>query len=208
MHLNGLGCTVKGGHLIADVAERAWQDERGRVALAKAAETAKIALSSSAEYTLDVPLTFQSADDKQVSKHHLRAMLTQQELQRIAEPFLKRLWAPLERLGTGYKVEFAHYPYGGHNADGCAAYDRYAAPPRRLTQLVFAGGATRAPVVRSFAERIAGMHACTGVNPEHCVALGAAVHAGLMDGSVAGGLEMTDGVYVKGLQQRVSGFQM
>jgi molecular chaperone DnaK (HSP70) len=138
----------------------------------------------------------------------LRSTLTQQELYSIAEPFLKQLWAPLERLGTGYKVEFAHYPYGGYKADGCAAHDRYAAPPRRLTQLVFAGGATRAPVVRSFAERIAGMHGCSGVNPEHCVALGAAVHAGLMEGTMASGLEMTDGVYVKDLQQRTSGFQM
>jgi hypothetical protein len=70
------------------------------------------------------------------------------------------------------------------------------------------GVSIHALVVRSFAEKIVGMHACSGVNPEHCAARGAAVYAGLMKGSVVGGLEMTDGVYVKGLQQPFAGFQM
>lgn len=131
-----------------------------------------------------------------------------ENLQAAASPFLERLWQPLERLADEYKVQYAERGDGRAHEGATQSQDRFAPPPRRLSQLVLVGGSTKAPLVSGFAERIAGLQGCSGVDPEVCVALGAAVHAGLMEGSVAGGLEMTDSVYVKDMQDRLSGFQM
>ena len=122
-------------------------------------------------------------------------------------PVLKRLWEPLRRLAEGYKLMYARCPFDQHSQHDQNATDRFAPPPRRVSQLVLVGGSTKSPCIRRFAEELAGRPACSGVDAEHAVALGAAVHAGLMQGSIAG-LEMTDSVYSKGLQDRVSGFQL
>ena len=174
--------------------------ERSRAALQRAAEAVKIALSDAEAHTARLVLPAAGCD--------VEVTIARSELDATLTPFLRRLWDPLQRLGEAYKLEWAAYPFGGSPASGASAADRFAPPPRRVSQLVLVGGGTRAPAVRAFAEAVAGVRACVGVNPEHCVALGAALHAGFMEGAVVGGLEMTDGVYVQELQQRVSGFQM
>lgn len=50
--------------------------------------------------------------------------------------------------------------------------------------------------------------ASADVDPEQAVAVGAALHAGLLTGAAAGGLELMDGSYVEELQGRASGFQV
>jgi molecular chaperone HscC len=55
----------------------------------------------------------------------------------------------------------------------------------RLSEIVMVGGATRMPVVRRAVTRMFGRFPATGVHPDHAVALGAAVLAGLRSKDVA-----------------------
>ncbi|GLI63686.1 hypothetical protein VaNZ11_006685 [Volvox africanus] len=86
--------------------------------------------------------------------------------------------------------------------------DKYVAPPRRLSGLVLVGAATRLPIVRDYITEVTGLPVRPGVDPETAVALGAALHAGLMVGYVRQGIEMNDGGYVSGQHGRASGFQV
>ncbi len=54
--------------------------------------------------------------------------------------------------------------------------------PPRAPQVVLAGGATRMPAVRRMVAALAGVAPRETVNPEACVALGAAIQAGMLVG--------------------------
>ncbi|GAX86425.1 hypothetical protein CEUSTIGMA_g13835.t1 [Chlamydomonas eustigma] len=82
-----------------------------------------------------------------------------------------------------------------------ASKAKYSAPPRRLTGLIFVGAATRMPGVRELIEKVTGLEARQDVDPEMAVALGAAVHAGVIQGT-SSGVELTDGSYVADLHNR------
>ena len=59
-----------------------------------------------------------------------------------------------------------------------------ASPPKDVDRIVFVGGPTRMPVVRSFFEDMFGRKAEMGVDPMECVAAGAAIQAGVLAGEV------------------------
>jgi molecular chaperone DnaK len=63
--------------------------------------------------------------------------------------------------------------------------------PADIQRVVFVGGPTRMPVVRSFFEDIFGRKAEMGVDPMECVASGAAIQAGVLAGEV-GGIVLVD----------------
>ena len=67
-------------------------------------------------------------------------------------------------------------------------------------------GATRMPAVHAAAEQLAGRPACASIDPELCVALGAAVHAGVLSGDIRDGLELMDGRYSAGWHDQAYGF--
>ncbi len=60
------------------------------------------------------------------------------------------------------------------------AASKYAASPRRLTGLVLVGSATRMPRVQAFIKHVTGLDPAGGVDPESAVALGAAIHSGVL----------------------------
>ena len=167
------------------------------------ARACKEHLTSSEEFKATLPASLaQLGDAGSVTMTVPRTVLDD-----AMQPVLQRLAAPLERLQKDYKLALKGN-FLDLASNGAGAHHRFAPPPRQVTQLVLVGGSTRMPAIRSFAEQMCGRGACTGVDPEHAVALGAALHAGLMEGSVSSGLEMTDSVYVQKLQGRTSGFQM
>jgi molecular chaperone DnaK len=63
--------------------------------------------------------------------------------------------------------------------------------PKDINRVVFVGGPTRMPAVRSFFEEIFGHKAEMGVDPMECVAAGAAIQAGVLAGEV-GGIVLVD----------------
>ena len=84
--------------------------------------------------------------------------------------------------------------------------DKFKPKPRKISQVVLVGSATRIPSVRQFVVELTGIDPCTWVNPEECVALGAAIQAGILLGDLKG-MEMSDGSFSKELHGSTTGFQ-
>lgn len=84
-------------------------------------------------------------------------------------------------------------------------YDKWAPPPRKITQVVLVGQVTLLPSIRSFVMALTGIEPCTSIDPSTVVAVGAALHAGLLLGSVSG-VELMDGSFVADLHSRTTGF--
>ena len=81
----------------------------------------------------------------------------------------------------------------------------YTPPPRRVTKVVLVGGSSRIPWVQRFVMDATGVRPSRGVDPEECVAIGAALYAGMLSGHVQG-IELADGAYAQDLHGRASGF--
>jgi molecular chaperone DnaK len=125
--------------------------------LKEAAERAKIELSSA--MTTDVNLPFIAAGP--AGPVHLMRELERGQLERACRALVDRLDAPCHKCLTD-----AH----------CT--------PADIDQVLLVGGMTRMPAVQERAVQIFGKPASKGVNPDEIVAMGAAVHSGIMGGEL------------------------
>ncbi len=125
--------------------------------LKEAAERAKIELSST--MTTDVNLPFIAVGPN--GPLHLLRELDRGGVERGCRTLLDRLARPCERA-----LADAH----------CQAED--------IHQVLLVGGMTRMPSVQERALAIFGRPASKGVNPDEIVAMGAAVHSGIMGGEL------------------------
>lgn len=133
------------------------EDPKAAARLLEAAETAKIELTTVT--TAHVSLPFLAAVGGQ--PRHLDVDLTRAELERLVRPVVERCRGPVEQ----------------------ALHDA-AVGPRDIDRIVFVGGPTRMPLVRAFFEDLLGRPGETGVDPMECVACGAAIQAGVLEGTV------------------------
>jgi molecular chaperone HscC len=115
-------------------------------ALRRQAELAKRKLSDADEAVIEL------AHDGKA----LTWSLTRDTFEKISEPLLARLRAPIERALRDARVD-----------------------PEALSQIVLAGGASRMPVFRRLIARLFQRLPVQSINPEEVVARGAAVRAGL-----------------------------
>ncbi len=139
-------------------------DQKAAVRLVEAAENAKIELSTSVTTHISLPyLAVVNGEPR-----HLELDLTRTELERLVRPVIERCKAPVEQ----------------------ALHDA-AITPKDVNRVVFVGGPTRMPIVRSYFEEIFGRKAEMGVDPMECVAAGAAIQAGVLAGEV-GGIVLVD----------------
>jgi molecular chaperone DnaK len=130
-------------------------DAKAMARLREAGETAKIELSTNTTTHISLPyIAAVSGEPK-----HLEMDLTRSELERVVRPVIERCRAPVEQ----------------------ALRDAGIAP-KDIDRIVFVGGPTRMPVVRSFFEDVFGRKAELGVDPMECVASGAAIQAGVLAG--------------------------
>ena len=164
------GDTTLGGddfdRIIIDLLADDFQNEHGMnlrtdsVALQRlkeAAERAKIELSSA--MTTDVNLPFIAAGP--AGPIHLMREIDRGQLERACKSLLDRLEAPCRKA-----LEDAH----------CT--------PADIDQVLLVGGMTRMPAVQERAVSIFGKPPSKGVNPDEIVAMGAAVHSGIMGGEL------------------------
>jgi molecular chaperone DnaK len=133
------------------------QDSVALQRLKEAAERAKIELSSA--MTTDVNLPFIAAGP--AGPLHLMRELERGQLERACRTLLDRLEAPCTKA-----LSDAH----------CT--------PTDIDQVLLVGGMTRMPAVQERAQRIFGKQGSKGVNPDEIVAMGAAVHSGIMGGEL------------------------
>lgn len=199
-------------HTIAQWLEDAFVQEHGvpvdgfgRRRLLDAAEEAKLHLSTHATTTVDVPFL---AGDK-----GLTVTLSRRKFEALCRPLLLRLvpamreaagMAGLEldesNWGTLTRGDLDQAPQGVQQWQKTVAW-RWRRMARRagsttaasfplgdvpISKVLLVGGATRMPCIGRFIKRVTGLTALpdTRVNPDESVALGAAVMAGVLDGTV------------------------
>jgi len=139
-------------------------DPKAAARLLEAAETAKIELTTSVSTHLSLPYLAAVNGDPR----HLELDLNRTELERLVRPVIDRCRGPVDQ-----------------------ALKDAGITPKDVNRVVFVGGPTRMPVVRSYFEEIFGHKAEMGVDPMECVAAGAAIQAGVLAGEV-GGIVLVD----------------
>lgn len=125
--------------------------------LREAAEKAKIELSTTMQTSINLP--FITAD--QAGPKHLEMNLTRSKLEELVMPVIVKTRQPMEQ---------AIKDAGMQTSD--------------ITTVILVGGPTRMPVVQKFVSDMVGREPERGVDPMECVAMGAAIQAGVLEGEV------------------------
>ena len=87
--------------------------------------------------------------------------------------------------------------------------------PNELSKVLLVGGSTRIPAVQEAVKKLTGKEPFRGINPDECVAIGAAVQAGVLGGDVEGillldvtplslGIETLGGVFTKLIERNTT----
>ena len=121
------------------------------------AEKAKIALSSSQEYEINLP--FITAD--QTGPKHIQRTLTRSQLEQMTDDLFERTIGPVK-----------------------SCLDEAKTSAGEIDELVLVGGMTRMPKVIETARELAGKEPHKGVNPDEVVAIGASIQGGVLQGDV------------------------
>jgi molecular chaperone DnaK len=133
-------------------------DRQALQRLREAAEKAKIELSSVMETEINLP--FITADA--TGPKHLQVRLARSKFDHLAEDLLARCRGPFEQALRDAKLTAAN-----------------------IDEVVLVGGATRMPMVQDLVRKLTnGKEPHRGVNPDEVVAIGAALQAGVLSGSV------------------------
>ncbi|MBL9216709.1 MAG: molecular chaperone DnaK [Opitutaceae bacterium] len=125
--------------------------------LKEEAEKAKIALSSSTTYDINLP--FITADAS--GPKHLNVQLTRAKMEQICDSLFERCIQPFKNCIKDAGVTAAN-----------------------IDELVLVGGMTRMPKVVEIAKSLGGKQPHQGVNPDEVVAVGAAIQGGVLKGEV------------------------
>ncbi len=121
------------------------------------AEKAKIALSSSQEYEINLP--FVTAD--QTGPKHIQKKLTRAKLEQLTDRLFERTISPVK-----------------------ACLKDAGLSEKQIDELVLVGGMTRMPKVIETARGLVGKEPHKGVNPDEVVAIGASIQGGVLRGDV------------------------
>src|SRR5207247_5399564 len=121
------------------------------------AEKAKIALSSSQEYEINLP--FITADAS--GPKHIQKKLTRSKLEQLTDDLFQRTIKPVK---------------------DCLADAKRS--ERDVNEVVLGGGRTRMTKVIETARKLIGKEPHKGVNPDEVVAVGAAIQGGVLKGDV------------------------
>jgi len=151
-------------------------------------EKAKIALSSSQVYEINLP--FITADAS--GPKHISMKLTRAKMEQLCDDLFERTVAPVK------------------HCLGDAGLDA-----RAINELVLVGGMTRMPKVVDTAHGLVNKAPHQGVNPDEVVAIGAAIQAGVLKGEVKDvllldvtplslGIETLGGVFTKLIERNTT----
>ncbi|MHA1144864.1 MAG: molecular chaperone DnaK [Candidatus Helarchaeota archaeon] len=154
----------------------------------EAAEKAKIELSTTLETSINLP--YITADE--TGPKHLTMTLSRAKMEQIIEPVLDRLDAPIRR-----------------------ALNDSGIPASKVDNIILVGGPTRMPCVRKKFADFFGREAERGIDPMECVAMGAAIQAGVLAGEtdelvlldvtpLSLGVETLGGVFTKLIERNTT----
>lgn len=133
------------------------QDRMALQRLKEAAEKAKKELSSS--QTTPVNLPFITVKDG--SPLHLNMDVTRAKFDQLTQHLVQRTIEPMKKAmaDAGLTME-------------------------NIDKVIFVGGSTRIPAVQEAVKKLTGKEPFKGINPDECVAVGAAIQAGVLTGEV------------------------
>jgi molecular chaperone DnaK len=123
----------------------------------EAVERAKIELSTTLTTEVNVPFLAQDVKGPK----HLQVQLSRAKLEDLVRPIVERCRRPVEQALADAKLT-----------------------AKDVEHVVLVGGPTRMPLVQAFVEGILHRKPERGVDPMECVAMGAAVQAGVLAGEV------------------------
>ena len=129
------------------------------------AELRKIELSSTASTTISLPYISVSADGPK----HLELTLTQAKFNQMTSDLVEKTMGPVRQAlsDSGLSVN-------------------------ELNKVLMVGGSSRIPAVQEAVKKLIGKEPFKGINPDECVALGAAYQGGILGGDVENGLLLLD----------------
>ncbi|MDH7596455.1 MAG: molecular chaperone DnaK [Methanothrix sp.] len=125
--------------------------------LREAVEIAKIELSSMLQTTINLPYITADAGGPK----HLNMTITRAKLEELIQDVLERCRGPMEQALSDAKLSKSD-----------------------IDKIILVGGPTRMPAVQEFVKRVMGKDVERGVDPMECVAMGAAIQAGVLAGEV------------------------
>ncbi len=133
------------------------QDKMALQRLKEAAEKAKIELSSSTQTNINLP--FITADA--TGPKHIDMTLTRAKFNEITHDLVERSIEPMKKALADAKLSLGD-----------------------IDKVILVGGSTRIPAVVEAVKNFTGKEPSKGVNPDECVAVGAAIQAGVLTGEV------------------------
>ena len=132
-------------------------DKQALQRLKEAAEKAKIELSSTLKTTVSLP--FITADA--TGPKHLEIEITRAKFESLIDGIIKKTIEPMKK---------AMADAGVTNGD--------------INRVILVGGSTRIPAVVEAVKNFSGKEPYKGINPDECVAIGAAIQGGVLGGEV------------------------
>ena len=132
-------------------------DSASKQRLRDAAEKAKIELSNTLKATINLPYIWSDSSGPK----HLELDLTRAKLEEVVGPVVNRCEKPIKKAFKDAKIK-----------------------PGDVDKVILVGGPTRMPTVQKAFEKFVGRKAERGVDPMQCVAMGAAIQAGVLAGDI------------------------
>ncbi|WP_027627863.1 molecular chaperone DnaK [Ruminiclostridium cellobioparum] len=163
-------------------------DKMAMQRLKEAAEKAKIELSGVTSSNINLP--FITADAS--GPKHLDVTLTRAKFDEITADLVEKTMGPTRQ-----------------------AMQDAGLSPDKIDKILLVGGSTRIPAVQEAVKKYLGKEPFKGINPDECVAVGAAIQAGVLTGDVTGlllldvtplslGLETLGGVFTKLIERNTT----
>lgn len=163
-------------------------DKMAMQRLKEAAEKAKVELSGVA--TSNVNLPFITADAS--GPKHLDVTLTRAKFDELTADLVEKTMGPTKQ-----------------------AMQDAGMTPDKIDKILLVGGSTRIPAVQDAVKKYLGKDPFKGINPDECVAVGAAIQAGVLTGEVTGlllldvtplslGIETLGGVFTKLIERNTT----
>ncbi len=156
--------------------------------LREAAEKAKVELSGVTTSNINLPYITADA----TGPKHMDVTLTRAKFNELTHHLVEKTMGPVKQALSDSGLQ-----------------------PSDISKVLLVGGSSRIPAVQEMVKSLIGKEGFKGINPDECVAIGAAIQGGVMSGDVEGivlvdvtplslGIETLGGVFTKLIERNTS----